>query len=166
MGEGEGARRARTPTERLALGFATLGGAGYLPLAPGTWGTLASIPLYLIAAAAGSPWIYLLLLAALIAAGIPAATTAERLLGLHDAGPIVIDEAAGFLVTMFLVPMNLGTVVAGFFLFRFFDVVKVFPADRLERAPGGLGIMADDLVSGMYANLALHLGLHFLPVSG
>lgn len=150
---------SRTPSERLALAVATLLGAGYLPFAPGTWGTLAAVPLWLAAALLPSPWLYAAATLALTAVAIPAATVAERVLRKKDAGPIVIDEAAGFLVTMFLAPATPLAGALGFFLFRCFDVVKVFPADRLERRPGGVGIVADDLVSGVYACATLHLSL-------
>jgi phosphatidylglycerophosphatase A len=76
---------------------------------------------------------------------------------------VVIDETAGFLVTMFAIPLTVSTVAAGFFLFRLFDVIKIQPARALERQPGGFGIVADDLVCGLYANLVLQLGLRLLP---
>lgn len=150
---------SRTPYERVALGVATLAGAGYGPIAPGTWGTLAAVPLWLLLALPGSKLLYAAATVALVAVAIPCATTAERLLGKKDAGPIVIDEAAGFLVTMFLAPVTPTAGLIGFLLFRVFDVFKFYPADRLERRPGGFGIVMDDLASGVYASLALQLAL-------
>jgi len=155
----DGASRRRSTTEWLAIAFATVAGVGYLPIAPGTWGTIAAVPLVPLAAAVAPPWGHVGLLAVVFALGVPAAGVAERLLGRKDAKPVVIDEVAGFLVTMLLVPITRWTLLAGFFLFRVFDVVKPYPANRMERHPGGIGIMADDLVSGVYANLALQLGL-------
>jgi len=153
---------SRTFSERAALFVATLGGAGYGPVAPGTWGTLATVPLWLLLALPGSPWLYAAATLALTAVAIPCATTAERLLAQKDAGPVVIDEAAGFLVTMFLAPVTPAAGVIGFFLFRLFDVLKLYPADRLERRPGGFGIVMDDLASGVYACLVLHAALWLL----
>ena len=150
---------SRTPFERVALLLATLAGAGYGPIAPGTWGTLAAVPLWLLLALPGSALLYACGTVALIALAIPCATAAERLLAKKDAGPVVIDEAAGFLVTMFLAPVTPLSGVLGFLFFRVFDVLKFFPADRLERFPGGFGIVMDDVASGVYAGLALHLAL-------
>jgi len=147
----------RTPFERVALFVATLAGAGYGPIAPGTWGTLAAVPLWL--AFPASPILYAGATVALIAIAIPCATTAERLLAKKDAGPVVIDEAAGFLVTMFLAPVTPISGVLGFVFFRIFDVLKFYPADRLERFPGGFGIVMDDVASGVYGCLSLHLAL-------
>ena len=156
--------QARSWGDRLSLAVATLGGIGYMPIASGTWGTLATIPFYLLLRAPGSPWLYTGGLVLVTVGGTLAAQRSEQLLGGKDPGPVVIDEAAGFLVTMFAVPVNLFTVSMGFFLFRLFDVVKPFPADRLERRPGGIGIMADDLVAGLYANLVLQIGIRTLPL--
>ena len=150
---------SRTPTERVALLVATLAGAGYGPIAPGTWGTLAAVPLWLLLALPRSPLLYAAGTIALVAIAIPCATTAERLLAKKDAGPVVIDEAAGLLVTMFLAPVTPVAGVLGFVYFRVFDVLKFYPADRLERHPGGFGIVMDDIASGVYACLALHLSL-------
>ncbi len=152
----------RSVGQRLALAVATLGGVGYMPIASGTWGTLATIPLYLLIMAAGSPWVYGIALVLVTAIGIASADVVEKLLG-KDPSAVVIDEAAGFLVTMFAVPLTVSTVAAGFFLFRLFDVIKVQPARALERQHGGFGIVADDLVCGLYANLVLQLGLRLLP---
>ena len=150
---------ARTSLERGALLLATLAGAGYGPVAPGTWGTLAAVPLWLLVSLPRSAIFYAGAAVALVAIAIPCATTAERLLAKKDAGPVVIDEAAGFLVTMFLAPVTPVAGVLGFLFFRIFDVLKLYPADRLERFPGGFGIVMDDVASGVYACLSLHLAL-------
>lgn len=144
------------------MGVATLGGVGYLPVAPGTWGTLASVPVAW-AAAAGPPWLSVVLVVAVALLAVPAAGTAERVLGEKDAGPVVIDETAGFLVTMLLLPITPGTLAAGFVLFRIFDVAKLFPANRAERLRGGAGIVLDDLISGAYAHVVLRLALRLWP---
>ncbi len=153
---------SRTRGQRLALALATLGGVGYIPIASGTWGTLATIPIYLAILTAGSWWFYLAALVVITLVGIAAADVVEGLLG-KDPGAVVIDEAAGFLVTMLLIPPTISHVALGFFLFRFFDVAKIQPAKALERQPGGFGIVADDLVCGAYANLVLQVGMRLFP---
>lgn len=127
-----------------------------VPPAPGTWGTLVGgVPVYLVLcqappalAAAGG--------AAVVAAAVLLAGRAERLLGRHDPGIITVDEVAGFLVTMAGAPPEPRYVAAGLVLFRLFDIVKPFPADRIDaRVPGGLGTVLDDCVAGLYGLLAL-----------
>jgi len=149
----------------LALAVATLGGVGYMPVASGTWGTLATIPLYLLIMAADSLWVYGIALVLITGVAIASADVVEKLLG-KDPSAVVIDETAGFLVTMLAVPLSMGSVIAGFFLFRLFDVVKVQPARALERQHGGFGIVADDLVCGLYANLVLQVSLWWLSLDG
>lgn len=148
---------------RLCLLLASGLGAGYLPLAPGTWGTLVAVPLYL--ALARLPALsYLAAGLVFVALAVAAAGKAERLSGRKDPGFVVIDEMAGFLVAMALIPFGWGTLAAGFVLFRLLDVLKPPPVRAVERLGGGLGIVGDDLVAGLYANLALRLltaGLHW-----
>ena len=127
-----------------------------LPRAPGTWGTLVGgVPAYLALAAlppllAGAGGVALVLLAVVVAG------RAERALGVHDPGVITIDEVAGFLVTMAGAPAEPRYVVAGFVLFRVFDIVKPFPANRIDRQlPGGWGTVLDDCVAGLYGWLVL-----------
>jgi phosphatidylglycerophosphatase A len=100
---------------------------------------------------------------ALFAAGVWAGTTAERYFGGIDPGPIVIDEVVGMLITLAFVPVGLAGALAGFFLFRLFDVIKPFPADRLEKLHGGLGVMADDAMAAVYANASLRILLWLVP---
>lgn len=133
-------------------------GLGFSPLAPGTAGSLLGIPLFY--AIAFFPWpLYLLTAVAFACLAIYLAHEAETLFAQKDSPFIVIDEVAGMLFTCFLVTPTAAHIAAGFFLFRFFDVVKIFPANWFQRyLPGGLGIVADDLAAGVYANLVL-LGL-------
>jgi phosphatidylglycerophosphatase A len=140
--------------------------AGYFPVASGTVGTAAGIPFYLLivavlAPATGGafPWpVYAIVVAAFVAAAIRIADRGVRFWGKADAGEIVIDEVAGFLVTMFLVPPSAGTVLAGFLLFRVFDVVKPWPASYFDRRhKSGLGVVLDDVCAGAYACVSLHL---------
>jgi phosphatidylglycerophosphatase A len=143
---------------KLALFVATTGLSALprLPPAPGTFGTLVGgLPTYIAlaqlpapAAAAGGVAVVLL--------AVWLAGRAETLLGEHDPGIITVDEVAGFLVTMAGVPAEPRYLAAGFVLFRLFDIVKPFPADRIDRElPGGWGTVLDDCVAGLYAWLAL-----------
>jgi phosphatidylglycerophosphatase A len=142
---------------RFYLTVATGFGAGYLRPAPGTWGTLPGIPLYLLFTQM-TPLGYLLATTALFFVGVKAAGFAEQHFGKVDDGHIVIDEIVGYLVTMFLVPITFWNVVWGFFLFRFFDVVKPWPARGIDQAQaGGMGVMADDVAAGVYACVTLQL---------
>jgi len=154
---GEG-RRFDAP----ALAIATLGGVGRSPLVPGTAGTLASVPLAVLAARGLPAWGFAAATAAIALLGVWAAGRAARILGEPDPGPVVIDETAGLFVTLLGIPVALSsrgalTVAVAFVLFRVMDVVKPPPARRAERLPGGWGIVTDDLVAGCYANLALRL---------
>lgn len=129
-------------------------GSGYCPFAPGTAGTLAGIPVYLVFST--FPWPVLLLsVTALSFLAVYVSGEAERMFGERDPSAVVIDEIAGLQVALFLVPPSLFSVAAGFVLFRFFDVVKPFPVRACERLPGGWGIVADDLAAGLYSVLIL-----------
>jgi phosphatidylglycerophosphatase A len=129
---------------------------GRSPVAPGTAGTLLGVLVYAVASGL-SLVSYLLLCVVLVLLGIWAAGRAETLLGGKDDPRIVIDEVAGYLVAMILIPSGWAFAVAGFFLFRFFDIVKPFPLDRLQRLKGGLGVMIDDLGAAVYTNIVLRI---------
>ena len=148
---------------RLAVFLATVAYCGYFPIAPGTVGSAAGLVVYLLVWWTQSPLVEIALIAAAFAAGTWAATHAERYFGGIDPGPVVIDEVLGMLVTLAFIPAGWSAVLAGFVLFRVFDVIKPFPADRLEKFHGGFGIMADDAMAGVYANLALRLVMWLLP---
>lgn len=148
---------------RLAVFIATAGYCGYFPFAPGTVGSAAGLLLYLLVRWSGSPPIEIALIVLLFAAGIWAGTTAERYFGGIDPGPIVIDEVVGMLITLAFVPVGVPGAIAGFVLFRVFDVIKPYPAGRLESLHGGLGVMADDAMAAVYANLALRAWLWAVP---
>ena len=140
---------------RLGLVIASFGYVGFFPVAPGTAGALAALPLYALVRWVNHPLFEAATVAAVFAAGVWSATRAEEVLGLEDPGPVVIDEVLGMLMTLALLPLSLTGVIAGFLLFRVLDVVKPFPAGRLEHAPRGWGIMLDDVMAGVYGNLAL-----------
>jgi phosphatidylglycerophosphatase A len=143
---------------KLALFLATTGLSALprLPPAPGTVGTLVGgVPAYLALAQLPAP-LALAGGALVIVLAVVLAGRAERALGRHDPGVITVDEVAGFLVTMAGMPAAPRYVVAGFVLFRLFDIVKPFPADRVDReVPGGVGTVLDDCVAGLYAGIAL-----------
>ena len=137
----------------LATGF----GVGYSPVAPGTLGTLVAILVYCFLSAIPSP-IYEITLVGFFFFSVWISENAERFFGKKDDQRIVIDEVIGFLITMLWVPKTLSFVIIGFLLFRFFDILKPFPIRRLEKGfKGGFGVVLDDIVAGVYANIILRL---------
>lgn len=147
---------------RFVIISATWWGTGFSPVASGTVGTLGAIPLYLLLAGLSLP-LYILTLLALFFFASWAAGQAELIFGEKDSGKIVIDEVVGYLVTMIGVPVGFSAVVAGFLLFRFFDITKIPPARFFDRqVKNGYGVVLDDVVAGGYACLTLHLILRFL----
>ena len=141
----------RDPGHLLALGF----GSGLAPRAPGTIGTLAAIPVYLLCAQL--PLLaYLLVIAATFVMGVYLCGRTARALGVHDHPGIVWDEVVGYLLTMAFAPPGWQWVAAGFVCFRLFDIWKPWPIRVLDRSVhGGLGIMLDDLLAGLVAGLVL-----------
>jgi phosphatidylglycerophosphatase A len=140
-------------TERLAIAVATVGGIGYVPFAPGTFGSAVGVLLWW--RLGPSQVVQAIAIAAIFAVGVWSGTVCERHCSRTDPGHFIIDEVVGMLITLFLVPVGWAGAFAGFLLFRLADVVKPYPADRFERLHGGLGVMADDCMAGVYANLAL-----------
>jgi len=133
----------------LATGF----GSGYTPVAPGTAGSAVAVLIYLmISDLPLSAYILVTLFVTLV--GIPISTKAEILFGQKDSGKIVIDEIAGILITFTMIPPEPLLILFGFLLFRFFDIWK--PFRDLEKLKGGFGVMADDVVAGLYASIFLH----------
>jgi phosphatidylglycerophosphatase A len=142
---------------RLAVLLATAGGAGYAPIAPGTAGSAVGLAAYLLTDH-WSAWSQIAVVGAVTLAGIWASTAAARHFGRHDPGPVVIDEVAGQWWTLLLTGVGPIGAIAGFVIFRALDVMKPWPARRLENLPAGLGIMADDLMVALYGNLILQIG--------
>jgi len=140
---------------RLALVLATAGYTGYFPVAPGTVGSAVGLVLFAAIRWAGMPALEVAVLLAVAASGVWAAGEAERHFGRTDPGYIVIDEVAGMLLTLALIPVGLSGALLGFLVFRLFDIVKPWPARRLEDLPSGLGIMADDLMAGVYGHVVM-----------
>ncbi len=153
-------------TPRVLLFVASGFGAGYLPAAPGTWGSLVALPIHWLLSRL-SPAGYGIALAVVVAVGMASAGAAEKILDRPDPGVVVIDEIAGMLVALAPFEPGLVTWVAGFLLFRCFDILKPFPVGWLDsRLHGGLGIMADDLAAGVYAAACLWLLLRLLGTAG
>jgi len=148
---------------RIILLLATGFGAGFSPLAPGTTGTLIAIPLYLFFSSIPSP-IFELTIVAFFFLASWISDKAQNHWGKKDDRRIVIDEIVGFLITMLWVPRTTLFVIAGFFLFRFFDVIKPPPLRRLEKVNGGYGVVLDDVAAGVYANIVLQIVRLFVKV--
>ena len=127
------------------------------PKAPGTIGTLAAVPLFILMSQF-SLIIYTIILIILILLSFYIAGKSAELLGIHDHGGIVIDEICGYLVAMLLAPVSWQAMLLGFVLFRFFDIFKPWPIKQLDEGiSGGVGIVVDDLMAGIYALLSLQL---------
>lgn len=154
-----------TRPERWRRLIATGFGLGRAPVAPGTVGSLAALPLAAALWQSGGTPAMLAGVAATIAVGLWSAGAAAAQLGDPDPGPVVIDEIAGQLVSLLFIPTSPGSLAIAFLLFRTFDIWKPPPARRLERLSGASGIMADDLAAGIYAN-ALHQLLRWALPAG
>jgi phosphatidylglycerophosphatase A len=136
--------------------------SGYLPKAPGTWGSLVGLILFYLLHTLSLP-VYLAAVAGLFVVGSFAAGEAEKILDNRDPGVVVIDEIVGMLITMIAVPVTPLAMVLGFILFRVFDIAKPFPVNFFDqRFHGGLGIMLDDVVAGIYSLIVLQLILHLV----
>jgi len=151
---------------RLGWLIATFVGVGYLPLGPGTWASAATVLLWWAAAQVMNPaWrlpVAILVSLAVTLIGIPASTAVAGESGLKDPGFVVIDEVAGQMIALIGAPLNWKYLLAGFILFRSFDIVKPFPLRRLEKLPQGTGIMMDDVGAGLYALVLLQAFQRFM----
>ena len=143
----------------FAFGF----GSGLSPFAPGTFGTLASIPLYLVLIQLSWPMYAWLVFIAFVV-GVKLCDVTGGRLGVHDYGGIVWDEFVGFWITMFLIPFSWQNVVIGFFVFRFFDIIKPYPIGWLDKkVSGGFGVMIDDVLAGVYAMVVMLVVAKYIP---
>ncbi|OUR75097.1 phosphatidylglycerophosphatase A [Colwellia psychrerythraea] len=141
------------PIQFLALGF----GSGLAPKAPGTFGTLAAVPLFLLMSSL-SPLFYALLVLVVCISGIYICGKAAKDVGVHDHGAIVWDEFAGFFITMFMIPVSWQSVLVGFILFRIFDIAKPWPISVADKKlTGGFGIMFDDVLAGLFSLVIMHV---------
>ncbi len=146
--------------DKIVLFIAQGAYSGRAPIAPGTAGTVVGVLLYLLMKDLG-PLAYSAVCAAVIAVGTWAAGRVDRMFGTKDNSTIVIDEIAGYLVAMLMVPGTWLSITAAFFLFRLFDIAKPFPLRRLEEVPGGPGVMLDDIGAGVYTNVLLQIAWFF-----
>lgn len=145
----------KTPTQFFATGF----GSGCAPVAPGTFGTLASIPFWVALSFLSVPT-YAAVVSITFVFGCLVSEQASRELGVHDHGGIVIDEFVGFFITMFLVPLSIVNIVLGFIVFRIFDVLKPWPIKWVDqKMKGGVGIMVDDVLAGFMSLISMHIVL-------
>ena len=148
---------------RVALFVCSFGYIGFFPIAPGTVGSAAGVVVFLAARHFGTTYLEPLLILALAAAGVALTRPCEEDLRCTDPGPIVIDEVMGMLITLMAIPVGWGGILLGFLLFRVLDVVKPFPARQLEKLHGGFGVMADDAMAAIYANLLLRGAVYLAP---
>ncbi|MEA1963734.1 MAG: phosphatidylglycerophosphatase A [Candidatus Aerophobetes bacterium] len=143
---------------KLSVLLGTGLGAGYIPLVPGTIGTMEGVVFYLIFRKIfPHPLSYLLFLVVFNGIGVWVSGRCESYFKKRDASFIVIDEIGGFLITMFALPFSFRFTLLGFILFRVFDITKPFRIERIQRLPGGWGIMGDDIAAGILANVMLHI---------
>jgi len=132
---------------------------GYIRFASGTFATIVAVLPYLLMR--NSPPVYLIVTIALFFLGVYVSTEAEKILKEKDPHKVVIDEVVGFFVTMAFVPFGIPYIIAGFFLFRLFDIWKPFPIRQSQALKGGWGIMIDDVLAGIYANVVLQVAVYF-----
>ena len=140
---------------RLGLFVATCGYLGYVPIAPGTFGSALGLGVFFAVRETASVPVEIAAIAILFAVGVWSGTMAEHHFGGIDPGPVVIDEVVGMLITLAFIPVTLAGAVVGFLVFRVLDVVKPWPSARFEKLPGGLGVMADDGMAAIYGNLLM-----------
>ena len=141
----------------LIRSFATVLGVGYLPAAPGTWATAVGV---VIAYCLGNNLpAYTILLLVLLILGIMTTGIIEKQMNQKDPGIVVIDEVVGVMIALWGLPLIWPVMICGFFLFRAFDMFKIYPINKLEAQPGGWGIMLDDCMAGVYTNIILRIAL-------
>jgi phosphatidylglycerophosphatase A len=151
--------------DKVLMAIASGLGLGYLPIAPGTWGTLLAFPIqFLLVYLDLAPIPYALVLTGLFWLGVGAAGSAEKIMDRPDPGLVVIDEVVGMLIGLIAVPMTPLAWGLAFFVFRFFDIVKPFPIRLIDqRCHGGVGIMLDDVLAGVYTLATVHLAILLFP---
>jgi phosphatidylglycerophosphatase A len=131
--------------------------SGYFPVASGTAGTIAFLPFYYFIFRNMNPWVYLAVTVVIYFVGVWSSSYASAIFGKKDPKKVVIDEVAGFLVTMMFIEYTPVRMVLGFFLSRIFDILKLPPARQAESLPSGNGIMLDDVIAGVQANIVLRI---------
>jgi phosphatidylglycerophosphatase A len=148
---------------RFAVFVCSFGYIGFFPIAPGTVGSAAGVAVYLVCRNLGIPHFELPLIVVFFVLGVALTKPCEEDLRCVDPGPVVIDEVMGMLITLFMIPVGLGGLLLGFLIFRGLDVLKPFPARQMEQLHGGLGVMADDAMAGVYSNLLLRGAIFLAP---
>lgn len=150
------------PLHFLSFGF----GSGFFPKMPGTIGTMIGVSIYIcIPPLSWLPYLLVLIFSFLV--GVFLCDYTSKVLGVHDHSAIVLDEIVGYLFTMFMVPNTWFFVLAGFVLFRLFDILKPWPISFIDsRVKGGLGIMLDDVIAAMFSFIIIHIVIYFLPSFG
>lgn len=147
---------AGNPINTVLTYTATIGFLGFIPFAPGTIGSLFAAASFFLIDLSVSAHFFIIIITTLL--GVYASSVAERVLQEKDSGKIIIDEFAGFYVAVFYIPKTLGFIIAAFLLFRFFDILKPLFISKIEKTlNSGLGIMADDILAGIYTNLVLQI---------
>jgi phosphatidylglycerophosphatase A len=150
---------------RFGLFVATCGYLGYVPVAPGTFGSALGLAVFFAVRSTGSVSVELFVIAVVFAVGLWSGTIAEHHFGGIDPGPVVLDEVLGMLMTLALLPVNMTGAIVGFIVFRVLDVVKPWPSARFEKLPGGLGVMADDAMAAIYGNLMMRGLIALFPAA-
>jgi phosphatidylglycerophosphatase A len=148
---------------RLGVFVATCGYLGYVPIAPGTFGSAAGLAVLAAVRWTGSPPFELVAIALIFVVGVWSGNIAEKHFGGVDPAPVVLDEVLGMLITLALIPVNVTGAIVGFLVFRLLDVIKPWPANRMEALPGGLGVMADDAMAAVYGNIVMRLLIVAMP---
>lgn len=141
-------------SDRICLAVATLFGIGYVPLIPGTAASLVAVIIFLVIKS--NLWFFIITVSSLIFA-FSLSGDAEKIFKQKDSKKIVIDDFSGMLITFLFIPHDIRFIVCGFFLFRMLDVLKIPPANIIEKYKGSLGVVGDDVVAGIYANIFLQL---------
>ncbi len=149
--------------DRLARFCATFSHIGDLPVAPGSAASAAALLVAFLAAP--WPWLYIAVGVLFTVVGFLTSGRVEKLIGKKDPGSIVIDEAAGIMISFLFLPMTVPVMWAGFFLFRAFDMFKIFPANKFEDMGGAAGIMLDDIMAGIYTNIVLQIAVKIIGIA-
>jgi len=154
--------KKRLLLDRVHLAIATLFGVGYTPLCPGTAACVAAVPIFFLLS---NPVHFFIFTLFSVIISFPVSDRAEEIYGVKDCKKIVIDDFCGMLITLILIPKRIEFIISAFFLFRMLDMIKIPPANKIERLKGARGIVGDDLVAGIYANLILHAVRLLLKIS-
>ena len=149
--------------DRFVKLIATFFYIGYLPLAPGSMASIAGVLIYVLFQS--NAFVYAALLAVIIFLGFRMSDRMEELVGSKDPSCIVIDEVAGIMISFWGLPWNWSVIITAYFVFRAFDMFKIYPANRLEDMKGGVGVMMDDIIAGVYTWITMHLAVRLAGIA-